>query len=56
MTTSHDRCCLPLLLLQVAGQQSQTAVMPNTRSPIYNSHHEFFNLQLPDVLTIQVRC
>jgi hypothetical protein len=28
--------------------------MPNTRSPIYNSHHEFFNLQLPDVLTIQV--
>jgi hypothetical protein len=42
--------------LQIAGQSSQTAVMPNTRSPIYNSHHEFFNLQLPDVLTVQVSC
>lgn len=42
------------LLLQIAGQKSQTAVMPNTRSPVYNSHSEFFNLQLHDTLTVQV--
>jgi hypothetical protein len=47
-------CALLLLLLQIAGQKSQTAVMPNTRSPIFNSHSEFFNLQLHDTLTVQV--
>ena len=54
--------CLPVCvswtplppLGQVAGQKQQTAVMPHSRSPIYNSHHEFFNVQLPDVLTVQV--
>lgn len=43
-----------VLSAQVAGQKQQTVVMPHSRSPIYNSHHEFFNVQLPDVLTVQV--
>lgn len=47
-------CTCMHLLLQIAGQKSQTAVMPNTRSPIYNSHSEFFHLQLHDTLTVQV--
>jgi hypothetical protein len=41
-------------VLQIANQKAQTVVLPHTRSPIFNSHHEFFNVQLNDVLTVQV--
>jgi hypothetical protein len=50
-------CTLLLLLvvLQVAGQKQQTAVLPHTRSPTYNAHFEFFNVTVPDALLVQVR-
>eukprot|EP00879_Flechtneria_rotunda_P008728 GHRR01009142.1.p1 GENE.GHRR01009142.1~~GHRR01009142.1.p1 ORF type:complete len:896 (+),score=341.24 GHRR01009142.1:1003-3690(+) len=44
----------PYVLLKVAGQKQQTAVMPQTTHPTYNAHFEFFNVQLQDVLKIEV--
>jgi hypothetical protein len=40
---------------QVAGQKAQTVVMPNSLSPVFNSHFEFYNVRLPDTLEVEVR-
>lgn len=45
----------PYVFLKVAGQKQQTVVMPNTHSPVYNAHYEFYNVQAQDVLSVQVR-
>jgi hypothetical protein len=46
--------CAGCYYVQVAGQKQQTVVMPRSVHPVYNAHFEFFNVQLPDTLTVQV--
>jgi hypothetical protein len=39
---------------QVGNQTQRTAVVQQSLNPVYNTHHEFFNIQTHDVIRIRV--
>jgi hypothetical protein len=40
---------------QVGNQTQRTAVVQQSLNPVYNTHHEFFNIQTHDIIRIRVR-
>lgn len=44
----------PYVVVTVAGQKKQTAIVKQSLNPVFNAHFEFFNVQLYDVVAIKV--